>query len=118
MDSIAESIVMIGDVGMSDKALLVMDDMPESCDTCVFSSIAYDSELFDEGECYCIIKMKNDSIVERCKPDWCPLNPLPRKKECDLLSPGSKIRIWREGWNACIDRVLEEKHGETDINED
>lgn len=109
MDSIAELIVMIGDVGMSDKALLVMD-MPESCDTCVFSSVAYDSELFDEGECYCIIKMKSDGIVERCKPDWCPLKPVPEKKEAlEVPKIPSLIDFRRkgfqDGWNACIDEI-------------
>ena len=85
---------------MSDKALLVMD-MPESCDTCVFSSIAYDSELFDEGECYCIIKMKSDGIVERCKPDWCPLKTVPEKMDC----PPMNGENYEAGWNACIDEI-------------
>lgn len=80
---------------MSDKALLVMD-MPESCDTCVFSSIAYDSELFDEGKCYCIIKMKSDGIVERCKPDWCPLKPMPEKPDYPPLHEESYVSGWND----------------------
>ena len=94
---------------MSDKALFVME-MPESCDTCVFSSVAYDSELFDEGECYCIIKMKSDGIVERCKPDWCPLKPVPEKKPVVL----DALDSFDYGWNACIDKILEGCKDETD----
>lgn len=103
---------------MSGKALFVMD-MPESCDTCVFSSIAYDSELFDEGECYCIIKMKSDGIVERCKPDWCPLKPVPeRRKGTDYLDDIFQHPAFDYGWNACIDKILGERYGKTDTNED
>lgn len=100
---------------MSDKALSVME-MPKNCDQCKIRAI---------NLAWCNIARKSTShypsgkpMDERIRPDWCPLKPMPEKKECDLLSVGSKIRIWREGWNACIDRVLEEKHGETDTNED
>lgn len=92
---------------MSDKALFVID-MPENCDTCIFSSIAYDSELFEEGECYCILKMKSDGIVEGSKPDWCPLKPMPEKKNvirtARLLSDFER-RGYQNGWNACIDKI-------------
>lgn len=85
---------------MSDKALFVMD-MPDSCDTCILSSVAYDSELFEEGECYCILKMKSDGIAEGCKPDWCQLKPVPEKKPVVL----DRLDSFGNGWNACIDKI-------------
>ena len=88
---------------MSDKALFVMD-MPECCDICNFSSTAYDSELFEEGECYCILKIKSvDDIVEGCKPDWCPLKPVPEKKPVVL----DALDSFGNGWNECINKILE-----------
>lgn len=102
---------------MRDKALFVMD-MPESCVDCIFCF-----EIDEGTEACCTIVSEQDDedkymeIEEdycQCRSDWCPLKPVPRKKECDLLSPGNKIRIWREGWNACIDRILEGCKDETD----
>ena len=95
---------------MSDKALFVMD-MPESCVDCQF---CYEYHEGIEACCTFTREPSNDDMYriikeDYCqdKPDWCPLKPMPRKKECDLLSPGNKIRIWKEGWNACIDKILE-----------
>lgn len=91
---------------MSDKALFVTD-MPKCCDTCIFSSISSDNELFEDGECYCILKRKSvDDIKEGFKPDWCPLKPIPEKKiECEFKACSKKC--CEHGWNACIDKILE-----------
>lgn len=89
---------------MSDKALFVMD-MPENCEECPFCDfVDYTCGVFG-----IIGKNFTYEIPEDGVADWCPLKPMPRKKECDLLSAGSKIRIWREGWNACIDKILGEE---------
>lgn len=83
------------------KAVLVMDTT-NCCDECILSSIAYDSELFEEGECYCIIQMKSvDDIAEGSKPDWCPLKPMPEKIKFDSLINGS----YEQGWNDYIDEI-------------
>ena len=58
------------------KEIIVVDN-PECCDLCVFSSQAYDLEPFEEGECYCSIKMESlDRIPEGEKPEWYTIKPL------------------------------------------
>ena len=46
------------------------------------------------------MKTTNDSEYYNNKPEWCPLKELPEKQE-DLPT-----NIYREGWNACIDKIL------------
>ena len=63
------------------KAILVLE-MPHGCDMCRISSIAYDSELFEDGECFCTERMKSvDRIPEGKRPHWCPLRPLSEHME-------------------------------------
>lgn len=53
-------------------------DMPGSCDMCRLSSIAHDSDLYEEGECFCIATFESvECIPEGTKPDWCPLREFP-----------------------------------------
>ena len=94
------------------KGIIVVD-MPECCDMCGFSSQAYDTELFEEGECYCTISMESvDNIAEGYKPSWCPIRPIPERKEGGrlVLSPLLKegLTDYERGWNDCIDSIEEE----------
>lgn len=94
------------------KGIIVVD-MPECCDMCRFSSQAYDTELFEEGECYCTISMESvDNIAEGNKPSWCPIRPMPEKKQLsgDISTPvkfGQELA--RAGWNDCIDGIVGER---------
>lgn len=85
------------------KAILVMD-MPESCRTCDLRVIG--SVNFCTGaDCRKIDQMK--IINEDIKPDWCPLRELPEKSytgKSDYYQWGD----WEDGWNACIDSLLDE----------
>ena len=78
------------------KAILVMD-MPENCSEC---------DLQQFGRCYSVKR----SIVGtpqdlKRKPDWCPLKPMPEKKELqDVLYLHSEY--FDLGYNACIDEIL------------
>ena len=103
------------------KAVLVMD-MPESCEKCMFEQVAQDSELFQDGETYCCVTIKSVSehSVGRTKPDWCPLWELPEKRPCAGVE-GIKSNLLTErvdegireagafGWNACIDAITGER---------
>lgn len=92
------------ELSMSKKALLVMD-MPDNCEEC---------PLCDFGDYTCGVfailgknytyEVPNDGVA-----DWCPLKPMPEKKICKYFSVGRQIRTWREGWNACIDKIMGEE---------
>lgn len=72
------------------KAILVMD-MPKNCFHC---------KLQDWANC---------RIVKGChtgyyRPDWCPLRPLPEKKELSLIN-SDFVRGYKTGYNDCIDEI-------------
>ena len=50
-------------------------EMPKRCSDCYMQQIAFDSDLFDEGEPYCCIENKSvDNFMDReRRPKWCPL---------------------------------------------
>ena len=98
---------------MNKKALLIMD-MPENCLDCNFCF-----EL-DEGiEAYCSMTddLDNSDLCRdlpngycESRPDWCPLKPLPDKKEViEIPRIPSMLdfrrRGFQDGWNACIDEI-------------
>ena len=89
------------------KAILVMD-MPESCRTCYLRVIGSVNFLnFCTGaDCRKIDQMK--IINENIKPDWCPLRPMPEKKQLsgDVHNVQSMAEeISAASWNACIDEI-------------
>ena len=44
------------------------------------------------------------------KPEWCPLKPVPKKKLVVL----DALDSFGNGWNDCIDKILEGCKDETD----
>lgn len=90
------------------KAVLVMD-MPEKCKYCPFQMVAYDSDLFEEGECFCCFECQTvqEYVDKDKKADWCPLRELPERK--DVAASNLDTHVYRaEGWNDCLDAILEE----------
>lgn len=97
---------------MSDKALFVIDN-PENCMEC---ELCFE---IDEGiEACCMIQREeNDNsslkMIEgdycQSKPLWCPLKPIPEKKETyttlECHTNGSWTEGMKAGWNACIDAI-------------
>lgn len=85
------------------KAVLVMD-MPSSCEECHLLSVGR----------YCKGKeapnVAVDSHLDKSKPDWCPLKPMPEKKE-DNSANTESFACFKLGYNACIDELLGEEHG-------
>ena len=86
------------------KAVLVMD-MPESCKRCPCAT-----EITEDGverrRCDAPNCERLDSYVDEydsCKPSWCPLKPVPEKREPDeRYYESSYVDI---GFNACIDAI-------------
>ena len=71
------------------NAVLVMD-MPKDCFAC---------DLESYGECKAMLGEVIENKFE--KPSWCPLKPMPEKKE----QSESVAFIFNNGWNACIDAI-------------
>ena len=91
------------------KAILVLNEMPNSCSACPLTYIDYgDDAYYGANTTRCVID--KDTIPHHGKWDECPLKPLPSKK-VPVFDPNSasydeeyEKRIMNEidGWNACI----------------
>ena len=91
------------------KAVLVIDEMPENCRECRY-------------RCF------EASLRDKYRPSWCPLRPLPQKKEVEVNEIDdimhteysiediytnkyiATIRLATDklislGWNACLDYI-------------
>lgn len=82
------------------KAILVID-MPSNCAEC---SLRYWG--IAGWSCICTRRLLEGSITER--EEWCPLRPLPQRKETNGYEP-FEIFIHREGWNQCLDEITGDK---------
>lgn len=82
------------------KAILVMD-MPGSCFGCNFCHIN-SSGGEDRCQAFEVSRAVNSETYE--KPDWCPLQELPEKKECRIGEHGE--RMFRAGFNACLNEIM------------
>ena len=82
------------------KAILVLDEMPSSCDKCRFH-LNYPKVMH-----YCYIKQE---AFDEDKPDWCPLKPMPKKKPTIGKESDNDILCMNAGYNACIDEILGDK---------
>ena len=79
------------------KAVLVLD-MPSSCRSCKF---------YDETEWRCRIEdhCTEDDMGENGRAIWCPLKPLPQKKNTDF-HPNI---VYANGWNDCLKEITKWK---------
>jgi len=96
------------------KSVLVID-APENCYDCPFGTeYCGDSEY--EGCCELAECLDSDMrlIAEEyydyeseSRPDWCPLKPLPERKEyiVPIDNVESQKDIIAVGWNACINKI-------------
>lgn len=90
------------------KAMLVIDmDMPSRCGECKFRS----PELNPCEELMWLCKLKDDFIDRRTRPNWCPLRPMPERKEVHYTDPlfGEVENLTNIGYNKCLDEVVGER---------
>lgn len=92
------------------KAILVMD-MPSNCLDCRFcreidEGIEACCEIMDEPDDNELCRMINDDYCQ-CRPSWCPLQQMPEKSHTGK-SDYYQWEDWEDGWNACIDELLDE----------
>ena len=94
------------------KSVLVIDT-PENCIDCRF---CYELDEGVEACCSISDDDKDTSLMKKIdceygycqgKPDWCPLKPLPEKKEyiVPIDNAESQKDIIAVGWNACINAI-------------
>lgn len=92
------------------KAILITD-MPESCDMCDFVEHEHENGVF--ARMYCGVPGMGEDVSDYivCRPDNCPLVPMPEKMDiCGLYNAeyyakGGKPPSYKVGWNACIDAL-------------
>lgn len=82
------------------KAILVID-MPSDCVGC--NQFAFE----------CCHAMKRDidkeCITQIKRPSWCPLKPMPNKKEIQNENGYYDLsQLLYEGWNACLEEITGE----------
>lgn len=98
-------------------------DMPSSCSKCDFQAM----NVRDNPICIlciesCVEKFKTKDEYKRIntdlrtKPDWCPLKPMPSKKQEKQYCSSGVFGIntamqtrFNHGYNACIDEILGDK---------
>jgi len=79
------------------KAALIIN-MPNDCSECEYLC------RLQSGRC-CILCNVAPKISNH-RPSWCPLRPIPEKREQHPFPKGYD-EGWDNGWNACIDKILE-----------
>lgn len=81
------------------KSVLVIDT-PKKCDSCMYVGTFH---------AFCRINCRDIKDLS-VRPDWCPLKPLPEKKE--YIVPIDNVEAQKDiiavGWNACIDEITGE----------
>lgn len=93
------------------KAILILDKMPECCEECRLINSHYDNEY--GWQTYC--GGDYHRIKEKDKKYFCPLKPLPQKKHNNggyRVIDGTEWFYDSEhddGWNDCIDTLLGEE---------
>lgn len=98
------------------KSILVIDT-PNSCVTC---SLSYYNKYYREHFCrgreyYRTIEDYEWQAKQMCgedtKPEWCPLSPIPQKRETmqrkDIQGFADGLMyMYDKGWNDCIDEIM------------
>lgn len=86
------------------KGVLILEENPENCIGCTFNDMGY-CQAKHNGE-----ELIPDEDIDT-KPKWCPIKPLPEKREvCGKYpQPDKIVPSYKIGWNDCIDKILEDK---------
>nr|DAV40173.1 MAG TPA: hypothetical protein [Caudoviricetes sp.] len=98
------------------KSVLVIDT-PKSCYNCPFGTEYYDIYIY-KGNCelaehlgkiMTLLTEEYYGFESKSRPEWCPLKPLPEKKE--YIVPNDNVESQKDiiavGWNACLRKITE-----------
>ena len=84
------------------KAVLLMD-VPETCLDCNLCVLDTDGSI----SCYYNKREICSNVGENnSRPDWCPLRPLPDRKEItETYKWEDRLPSFKCGWNWCLDEI-------------
>lgn len=87
------------------KSILVIDT-PNNCGECKICA-SWQSSAFSIREYWCAAS-ESGYVDPDGKPDWCPLKPVPEKRdEKGLWTMSGYIDDkYSDGYNACIDEIV------------
>ena len=85
------------------KAVLVIDEMPKSCDDCMLIYPDKYNDMWCCIACDCVVE---ENVTAGTLHKWCPLKPLPQKKQHEEEIDYEYGYI--DGWNDCIDTIAGE----------
>lgn len=83
------------------KSVLVMEtsDKCLDCNLCVLDMDGSLSCYYNKREICSDVEENNN------RPDWCPLRPLPEKRDTKITGADWNCG-YNDGWNACVDEII------------
>lgn len=95
------------------KAILILNKMSKSCADCPVCAWSEVTGLYN-----CLNGTKEEKCVDEYllddrlnKPSWCPLKPLPQKRELPkLYEDNYELKAEIKGFNACLEELLGEEN--------
>lgn len=102
--------------GRMSKGIIVTDEIPENCFHCGIKRRPSGMSFPEDMVCGITgqsVYQYNPHNLTGDKPDWCPIRPIPEKKEIRGITFSSGYAEWNlngqdRGWNDCIDELLKD----------
>lgn len=79
------------------KGIIVVDDIPVICAECNFAHLTQNKQYF-----HCDAKNKT---VYNAKPDWCPIQEMPKRRTGYLIDTERHKDNYKHGWNDCLSEI-------------
>lgn len=79
------------------KGIIVLDDIPVICAECNFATITPNKE--------CLRCEAKNRIIYNAKPDWCPIQEMPKRRTGYLIDTERHKDNYKHGWNDCLSEI-------------
>lgn len=79
------------------KGIIVLDDIPVICAECNFATITPSKE--------CLRCEAKNRIIYNAKPDWCPIQEMPKRRTGYLIDTERHKDNYKHGWNDCLSEI-------------
>ncbi len=104
------------------KGIIVLDEIPKNCSKCMFNTGLNVCKImkYIKAEKTVSIYTTDKQVLEKTKPDWCPIKAMPEKlnykgaESINGLTINEKViqaidEAAKLGWDSCIDAIIAEK---------